>query len=293
MIIVKLSGGIGNQMFQYATGRRLAYENNTVLKLDISHYDKLILPDGLPYRSFDLSIFHINLQIASEREIALFKNKPAPLYQRLLKKIRNTWIPHQEIIEPHFHFYPELLKLKGCIYIDGYWQSEKYFTGIEAILRNDFRIKTTLNPEALKMLHMIGNSNSICLNVRRQEFASNRYANQFVGEEYLNNAIREITGRVTDPHFFIFSDELPWCKQHLKIKEKHTFVEENLYGDKFRDCLHLMINCRHFIIPNSSFGWWAAWLGSYPGKIVIAPEKWLNDPRRNTNDVIPSSWIKR
>lgn len=292
MIIVKLSGGIGNQMFQYAAGRQLAHRNNALLKLDITHYDRLVLPDGLPYRSFDLSIFDLELHIATKKEIALFKNVPSPFYKRVLKKIKNTWIAHQEIIEPHFNFFPGLLNLKGNIYLDGYWQSEKYFKNCEGVIRKDFKIKTTLEKEGFELLEKIRNTNAVCLNVRRQEFASNRYANQFVGEEYIRNAIEQINQKVSSPHFFIFSDELSWCKQNLKLKEEHTFVEEKIYGDKFRDCLYLMTNCKHFIIPNSTFGWWGAWLGNNPDKIVIAPQKWLSDSKRNTDDVIPVSWIK-
>lgn len=292
MIIVKLVGGIGNQMFQYAAGRRLAKFNNSELKLDITHYDQLILPNGLPYRSYDLSIFNIKESIANKKEIDLYKHNSNSISKRVIKKTINYFSPHIEKIESQFNFSPEILHLKGNIYLDGYWQSEKYFKDIEDVIRTDFQIKTTLKSEGADLLEKIQNTNSVCLNIRRQEFASNRYINQFAGEDYLNKAIELMVTKTNNPHFFIFSDELPWCKHHLKISREHTFVEEYLYGDRYRDCLFLMSSCKNFIIPNSTFGWWGAWLSTNLKKIVIAPEKWLNDPSKNTIDVIPKSWIK-
>jgi hypothetical protein len=292
MIIAKLTGGIGNQMFQYAAGKRLAIRNNSELKLDITHYDNKVWPNGLPYRSMDLPIFNIDLKFADKKEIARFKNTSPSLVDRVKKKVINFFDPHLEVIEPHFHFYPPLLDLKGNIYIDGYWQCEKYFKDIEDVIRKEFSIKTTLGSEGKALLDKIRSVNSVCLNVRRQEFASNRYINQFVGESYINKAVDLIARKVTDPHFFVFSDDLSWCKENIKLDHKTTFVEEHLYGEQFRDCLYFMTQCKHNIIPNSTFGWWGAWLNENVQKIVIAPDNWLNDPTRNTKDVIPESWIR-
>ncbi len=292
MIIAKLNGGIGNQMFQYAAGKSLALLNNCELKLDITHYDTLVLPNGLPYRGFDLSIFNFEPIIATEKDLKLFKKDPAPVSTRVLRKLKSIIQPYSVLYEPHFHFYPELLTKKGNILIDGYWQSEKYFKGIENVIRDNFKIKTTLIAEGVDLLKKIKNENSVCLNIRRKEFASNLYINQFTGLDYINNAVELMTLKLDNPHFFIFSDELSWVKQNLKIPHQHTFVEDNLYGDRYRDCLFLMTSCKHFIIPNSTFGWWGAWLSENKNKIVIAPDKWLNDVTKDTTDLIPESWIR-
>jgi hypothetical protein len=292
MIIVKLYGGLGNQMFQYATAKRLAHQNNSELKLDISHYDNLVLPNGLPYRSFDLPIFNIKESIATTDEINLFKNNPNSFFKKIQRKIRNKIIPYTSIYEPHFHFFSELLYIKGNIYIDGYWQSEKYFKDIEDVIRKNFELEVTLTAEGLELLNKIKSTNAICLNIRRQEFASNVHVDQFIGLEYIDKAIQMILKKVDQPHFFIFSDELSWCKQHLKTNESYTFVEEHLYGEKFKDCLFFMTSCKHYIIPNSTFGWWAAWLNARPDKIVIAPDKWLKDKSKDTKDLLPESWIR-
>jgi hypothetical protein len=292
MILVKLFGGIGNQMFQYAAGRNLAIRNNCDLKLDITHFDMLVLPNGLPYRSFDLPIFNAHLNIATETEINLFRNESQSVFKKSIKKIKNIINPYSVLYEPHFHFYSDFFKVTGNIYIEGYWQSEKYFKEIEQIIRTDFIIKTTLNQEGLDLLKKIKNTNSVCLNIRRKEFASNLYINQFVGTDYINGAVQLMAKKIDNAHFFIFSDELTWVKQNLKFDYNYTIVEDELYGDKFRDCLFLMSSCKHFIIPNSTFGWWGAWLNDNPDKIVIAPAEWFNGATKDTCDLIPKGWIR-
>lgn len=292
MIITKLTGGIGNQMFQYAAGKRLAISNNTELKLDITHFENRIMPDGLPYRSYSLPILNFHENIASQKEIDLFKNHPKSILKRGIKKIKNLYSPHIELLESHFHFIPEILNLKGSFYLDGYWQCEKYFRDIAGEIRKEFQIKTELTPEGEALVNEINSRNSICLNVRRQEFTNNNIINQFVGKKYLDDAVALMVNKISNPHFYIVSDDLAWCKENLNLNYPHAFIEEHLYGDQFRNCLFYMTCCKHFIIPNSTFGWWAAWLSNNKEKVVIAPTKWLNDPLRNTKDVIPESWIK-
>lgn len=292
MIIVKLFGGVGNQMFQYATAKRVAQLNNSQLKLDISHYDNHVLPNGLPYRSYDLTMFNIPEAIATKEEIDKFKDIPTSILSRGIRKIRNYINPHTVIYEPHFHFYPELLEKKGNIYLEGYWQSEKYFKYISKTIREQFQIFPDLNDEEQELLNKIKHTNAVCLNVRRQEFASNPHVDQFIGLEYIERGIQRMVEKINNPFFFIFSDELSWCKTNLKIQHPHLFVEERFYGEKFQKCLFFMIACKHYIIPNSTFAWWAAWLNDRPDKVVIAPQKWLKDQSKNTKDILPESWLK-
>ncbi len=294
MIIVKIHGGIGNQMFQYAAARQLALKHKRTLKLDITHYNTMILQNDLPYRSFDLAIFHIDENIATESEIRRYTAYSPSLLKRATKKVMNLIEPHSVVIEPHFHFWPQFLDLHGKLFLNGYWQSEKYFLDCREVIKSDFEIRTTLDDTGREMASKITQSNSVCLNVRRQEFASNKYPNYFVGEDYYYKAIKEVEKTALNPHYFIFSDELNWVKKNLNIQSPHTFVEPGLYGEKFRDCLYLMSLCKHFIIPNSTFAWWAAWLGTFgkESNLVITPRKWLNQATINTGDVIPERWIK-
>ena len=136
-------------------------------------------------------------------------------------------------------------------------------------------------------------SNSISLHVRRADYVTNPQANQFHGVssmEYYNKAIHKIKSIISEPHFFIFSDDITWAKQNMIIDCPTTFVSHN-GPDKNYDDLRLMSFCKHHIIANSSFSWWGAWLAMNKNKVVIAPTRWFNSPDRNTKDVIPENWF--
>jgi hypothetical protein len=290
MIVVKLYGGIGNQMFQYAAAKSLASRNADEFKLDISHYDIKELPNGLPYRSYDLSIFNIRGNIAGPKDLSRFRQAHTP-FRRVLQKIDQILHPSTVYYEPHYHFSPGFFQLKGDVYLEGYWQSEKYFKEIEQEIRKDFTIRTSMGNEENEMLGKISANNSVCLNIRRKEFVTHPDI-PFNGLEYIYTAADAIASKVNDPHFFIFSDEMQWCRENINLKYSHTFVPEHLYGDKFRNCLHLMRSCDHFIIPNSTFGWWAAWLGDHKGKQVVVAKKWFNNDKVSTKDLIPENWMQ-
>ena len=135
----------------------------------------------------------------------------------------------------------------------------------------------------------------VCLNVRRGDFVSNPLMNVehgVLGLDYYYGAINEIIQKEKDIHIYIFSDDIEWCSNNLKFDVPTTFVDHTYAGEKFSSYLLLMQTCRHFIIPNSTFGWWAAWLSNHSNKTVIAPKRWFNDASRNTKDILPNSWIK-
>jgi hypothetical protein len=112
-----------------------------------------------------------------------------------------------------------------------------------------------------------------------------------MGTDYISNAKKIVESKVENPHYFIFSDDVEWCKENIKF-ENMTLVDHSYKGDRFSYYLQLMSNCKHFIIPNSSFAWWSAWLNTNQDKVVVAPKQWFTDSNINTNDLIPSSWIR-
>ncbi|MFH0972649.1 MAG: alpha-1,2-fucosyltransferase, partial [Patescibacteria group bacterium] len=185
----------------------------------------------------------------------------------------------------------EILKLKDDIFLDGYWQTEKYFKDIEDIIRSEFTLKTeysNLNPE---LIAKISSCNSVSMHIRRGDYITNQNTNEFHGIcflDYYKKAINLIAEKFPNPTIFIFSDDLKWCKENIKIKYPIVFVK----GNKNYEDLIMMSKCSHNIIANSSFSWWGAWLNNNPNKIVIAPQKWLNNPNINYSDIIPSTWIK-
>jgi len=285
MIVAKIIGGLGNQMFQYSMARRAAYVNNTDLKLDISAYGNYKL------REYKLNNFDINGDIATESDIRKFKGECNEKLVRI-RNFLNVKIRRSYIKEQYYQFDKSILNIPKNAYVEGYWQSEKYFKDIGEIIRNDFKLK---NKPALKnqeLLDKIINCNSISIHIRRGDYVSNPSANKYHGIlplSYYKEAIGHIMGRVNDPIFFIFSDDIGWAKEHIKLNDPVAFISNGEKRD-FED-LWLMSQCKHHVIANSSFSWWGAWLSNNPNKIVYAPMKWFRI-ERNTDDLIPKNWVK-
>ena len=291
MIIVRLNGGLGNQMFQYATGRTLAHRLDTQLKLDISQFQHN------PDRNYNLGCFSIQEQFVSQQDldriqmpILMFFKNPF----RLLRKKMSSEPPIIRVMERYFHFDPEIQNLSDNIYLKGYWQSEKYFKEIEEIIRREFSIKIPPDSDNKEFRDRISAVNSVSIHVRRGDYVTNPLTYQTHGVcdvDYYQKAIDETLKAIDKPHFFIFSDDQSWAKSNIILNAPMEYVTHNDSLKNYED-LRLMSTCKHHIIANSSFSWWGAWLNQNPDKIVIAPQKWFNDPTINTNDLIPSTWIR-
>jgi hypothetical protein len=292
MIIINLKGGLGNQMFQYAVGRNLAVIHGTELKLDTSFLLKRN-NEAITYRDYELSIFNIAENFASSDEIGEVKN----FWNKALLKIIPSYKNNPYVKEKHFHFDPHVLKRKDNCYLDGHWISERYFEGIKSIIRNEFSFKLDVIESARDLKFKIQNSNAICIQIRRGDYVTNADVSKVHGVTsltYFSKAIDLIKTNVENPVFFIFSDDIDWCIENFKDLKSAYFVEKILAGASVSnsDYLQLMKECKYFIISNSTFGWWGAWLGDYRNKIVIAPKAWLNVDSIITKDVYPSEWIK-
>lgn len=290
MISVRLKGGMGNQMFQYAFGLNLAQKLNTDLKLDLSALLDRSKGDFV-YREYDLPIFQVesDFLISPTFLKAFYKIKSSRLSKILKNQIQKN---KNYIRESHFHFQSELLAqpTDETLY-EGWFQSAKYFQGIEHKLRQHFTFKNKVLPESQNLLQKIQDSNSICLNVRRTDFLKVNNLNT-TSKDYFLTSAKEMAARVENPHFFIFSDDIDWCKQNLNLSFPTQVIDHGHKGFKFSNYMQLMSECKHFIIPNSSFAWWAVWLNSNTDKIVIAPKNWFNDPEINTTDLVPAHWLR-
>ena len=291
MIIAKLLGGLGNQMFQYATARRLAEKHSTILKLDVTGFEEYKL------RRYNLHCFQAWEYLATQTEIESIKGNQnifSGLRRKFISKLdikhpRNSWI-----IEKQFHFDADILESPNNVLLDGYWQSEKYFADITDILRREFAIKYQQDIQSQKFADSIQNTEAVSLHVRRTDYVQNVLTNKIHGtcdQDYYDRSVRYIAERVTNPHFFVFSDEPQWARDNLKLDFPMTIVDCNDASRNYED-LRLISMCKHNIIANSSFSWWGAWLNSNLDKLVIAPQKWFNDETRNTKDIIPERWIK-
>jgi len=291
MILIQLNGGLGNQMFQYAIGRCLAHSLNTELKLDTSQFQ----PDNL--RNYALSVFRIVENFATPIDLTRVRRPLAWSIKYPVDLLRSMIQPNAPILyikESKFHFDPEILALPDNLYLEGYWQSEKYFKVIEKIIRNDFTF--SVEPDYLnkQMADQIRICESVSIHVRRGDFVTNPTTNAYHGTcsvDYYKKAIQIIKNRVHQPQFFIFTDDPIWVREHLDTGYPTVFVDFNGPEKDYED-LRLMSLCQHHIIANSSFSWWGAWLCQNTEKIVIAPIKWFNKPDINTQDLIPDTWIR-
>jgi len=294
MIIVKLQGGLGNQMFQYAVGRQLSIINNTTLKLDLSFIKDKKLREHFTLRDFELEALNINCEYSSLDDVKHFANN------NIISKIKRKFANTKLLTEKGKRFQSEVLDSGKEIYLDGYWQSEKYFEKIRTELLSEFSLKKSSldklnNNESLKQIkELIESSNSIAIHFRRGDYVTDTVTNQFHGTcsiQYYQDAIKLLAQKVQSPHFFLFSDDPEWVLNNRVADDFPTTVVTTL--DMHFD-MYLMSLCKHNIIANSSFSWWGAWLNRNSEKLVIAPEKWFADCNMNdqTIDLIPEKWIR-
>lgn len=290
MIITKIIGGLGNQMFQYAAGRALSLRNNTDLALDVSGFKNYKLHQGFEFPR----LFNQHYAIATQTDIFKMLGWQTPsLVRRVLARKQFASLRHASFIaEPHYQYWSGINNTPKNCYLSGYWQSEKYFGDVSAQIREDFTFVLPLEGKNAELSERIVESNAISLHIRRGDYVSNQQTTATHGLcsiDYYQEAIRYIAERVQDPQFFVFSDDIAWVRDNLKIDFPHHYVDHNSGAQSYND-MRLMSLCQHHIIANSSFSWWGAWLNPSVAKIVIAPKKWFVTDT-DTSDLYPSGWI--
>lgn len=278
MVRVKLWGGLGNQMFQYALGRSLALKNRTYLQLDLSEY--IVKNEAADYisRNFELDLFNVSYVTESKENF-------------IVTKVLNYVSPVKYVQENGFVYDPSVLEKKGRLYLYGYWQCEKYFKSIESTIRKDFTFKKQPNTANTQYLDQIAKVNAVSIHFRRGDYITVQTAVNFNGIctiEYYKEAIELIKSKVKNPHFFVFSDDLSWVKENIAFEDPHTYVDGNAGEYSYED-MRLMAACKHNIIANSTFSWWGAWLNNNQDKVVVAPKNWFKTEK---TDIIPDRWIK-
>lgn len=292
VVIARLIGGLGNQMFQYAAGRAVAERGGVPLLLDVSGFENYEL------RRYELGGFAISSGIANKAQLAAFIPVPpqrglwAALQRRLIGSLSRSVLR-----EAHYTYDSRIELVQPPVLLDGYWQSEKYFAHIAPILRREFTLRPGLmnaaNTDMLREIEAAGGQ-AVSLHVRRGDYVSNPHTAQYHGictADYYLAAAARIAQQVENPHFFVFSDDPAWVQANLKLSHVTTLVQCNDAGNGLLD-MALMRACRHHIIANSSFSWWGAWLNDSPDKIVVAPARWFAQAGNDTRDLIPSAWIR-
>lgn len=276
MVIAMLTGGMGNQMFQYACARSCAERRGDKLILCTS---RLSQPHSR--RRYALGVFSIK----------------APVSNDALKGFDVI----QSIVQIDSRFHPSVLDDPSVnIALQGYWESEKYFVEIKNLIRDDFSFRGNADGVPVStMLSPIRETESVCVHVRRSDLLLDSDPKGFVGLDYYDRAVRRIKELVCNPTFYVFSDDIAWCRNNLNIDGDHRFVSGAGMSDGGE--LETMTACKHFIIANSSFSWWGAWLGTFSKKVVIAPRRWFRmeglwnqyiPQMFFSDDLIPGEWIR-
>lgn len=291
MVIVRLMGGLGNQMFQYAMARALACARGVPVKLDFESLN------GDGKRAYALGAWNIDAQPASLAQVLRiriankfsWKLKPsAPFYVRPVLR------------EQKFTFDPDALKARRRCLTIGYWQSEKYFSGIEKTIRQEFTLRTAPDDKTQQAMRTIQSGNSVCVHVRRGDFVSDPHTQVMHGtcsSEYYRQAAAYLAERIPDLRFFVFSDDPRWVRENFNLGFPFTVIDHNAPGDgnsagsEHQD-MWLMSLCNHAVLANSSFSWWGAWLNPVRDRIVIAPKQWFGLLGHDTRDLIPERWIR-
>lgn len=291
MIFVNLIGGLGNQMFQYATGRAVAHRHNVPLLLDASgfaHYD---------LRRYELDELSIQARLATDEELARagVKTKAPTLLNRVGKAL-GLGRPASLLKEASFTYDARIEQVTSPAYLDGYWQSERYFSNIADLLRKEFTLKAPTDAANEQIAAQIRDAGqrAVSLHIRRGDYVNNPQTAQYHGVcslEYYRAAVDYIAARVSSPHFFVFSDDHAWVSEHFKLDHAVTLVDVN-GADRGVWDMALMKACRHHVIANSSFSWWGAWLNPHADKIVAAPQRWFSGASHDTTDLVPASWIR-
>lgn len=303
MIIVKIMGGLGNQMFQYALGRRMAVENNQRLKLDLNWFKTQ------EKRQFELNHFNIVADVASEKDLAkFFSKKKNEQFASLLKRFLSFSFRKNEIYkekEPG-KFDLEAVGSVKDRYFDGYWQSERYFKPIEQIIRDEFALKNQLpNNEEEEINEIESSLAPVSIHIRRDDFVKtevNYYKYHVCTSDYYQKAFAYLTKRINvEMKLFVFSDDPDWCRVNLSFPCQISIISRANCNTATND-LYKMSKCKYHIIANSSYSWWGAWLSTYPEKIIIAPKNWLAPTpsildfnSRNfypMPDITPEKWIR-
>lgn len=292
MIVTQLTGGLGNQMFQYALGRALSLKHGTGLLFDTRPFDYQSYTDTK--RSYELYVFDLPGRVANESELKKWgiPNRFKVLINRYLKLGLDPY-PKYYLKERGHRFQREILMCPDNHYLSGFWQSEKYFAHIRSTLLSDFggRAKK-ISQRNERLASEISATDSISLHVRRTDYVTNASANKHHGLcslEYYKQAMKIIEEKVQKPTYYIFSDDPSWSKTNIKSKHKIVYISHNQSREAHED-IRLMSQCQHNIIANSSFSWWGAWLNQNKDKIVIAPKRWLADMSVDTSDRLPSTW---
>ena len=296
MLIARITGGIGNQLFQYAFVRALSIKFNEKFKLDLSwyrdydKYEELINPNAATKREYLLNKFNIQDNLLNHLYLSIsYRLNKTPCLKKLINYPVVRYFSYKTITESELDI--ERMDNYNNIYLYGFWQNSNLLEDYRHILEKEITLKTKISEKNKLYLDSIEDSNSIAIHFRRGDLLSRPVAvdNQPSStDDYYFNAINIIKKNVNNPELFVFSDDIKWIEKNHEFDIPATYINSD--GPDYEH-FHLMCHCKHQIIANSTFSWWAAWLNNNQNKIVISPKWWYRDPVKNESIIrIPQDW---
>lgn len=294
MLIAKITGGIGNQLFQYAFIRSLALKLNEKFTLDLSwyrdyhKYEDINNPNSATKREYLLNNFNIEEKIISPHYLSISYRVEKYKFLNIIPLLK--YFQYDIIDEDTFDI--NNIPQNTNVYLRGFWQNSTLFTEYGYIFRNEFTLKNNLSEPNQDLLNQIKSVNSVAIHIRRGDLLSRPVAVEdqpYSADKYYEDSVNIIYEKVDNPQLFIFSDDIDW------VKKNHKFGLPTYYVDTDgpdHEHFNLMCHCKHHVIANSTFSWWAAWLNKFKNKIVISPKWWYRDPIKNSKVIwIPEEWI--
>jgi hypothetical protein len=306
MIISRLTGGLGNQMFQYAAGLALAHKHRTALKLDTGWFPVNAARSGVRHYAYALHCFNVLEQFATQEEINGLVGRSGGLCEKVVYRAATILGLHRlsRLLGPsvgQLHnqesgkFYPSFLELPDHTYLSGTFQSEKFFLPVAEQLRPQFSFRYPLSSEVAGLAREIQETESISVHFRWGDYVSDAKYREGLGVlpmSYYRDAVALLRGKLGAAiKLYIFSDDIDAVEKEFRPDAPRTYVR-GVRPENSHDELRLMALCRHNVIANSTFSWWAAWLNANPAKIVIAPDPFFQGLGADGADIVPESWVK-
>ena len=297
-VLVEVMGGLGNQLFQYAAGLELASANKHDLIVDTRRLD--IIGHSKPGTKRKLALLDLGMEIqfASKRDLFLGDFVKILSSRRIIAAFPGVLtileaLGLRAFKERHFDYEPFHGSVGQFTVMTGYFQSERYFPNVPSTLRNEISSSAKLSHRLRTLIDEIAPSSAICVHVRRGDYLGSRLHGT-LSKSYYERGVQELESKCGIQPIYIFSDDISWCKANLSFRERDVrFVDEHLAGPQDTHHLLLMASFRNFVIANSSFSWWGAWLSGREDKNVVAPETWfMGAPGMKTPDLVPETWIR-
>lgn len=288
-IIMRIQGGLGNQLYQYAFGRSLSLHSGRLMLLETRYISR----DS--FRKYELASFNINEKYPDMLSKWCVRWAASNSSGKMFRTVCPLAWNYKIVRDKETGFDISIFNLaKGTIVFEGYWQSFKYFERYQNVIKSELTFKKEPSVRNANMLEEIESVQSVAVHVRRGDYITNPKLKNLHGTcslEYYQKANNYLAQNVIKPHFYIFTDDPEWARENLKFSGPTKVVDHNI-GKADHEDLRLMTYCKHFIIANSSFSWWGAWLAGYHGKTVIAPKNWYKIDNFPPEDRIPRDWIR-